>query len=123
MIRCWLVFAALGGFAGVGAGAAASHALEGRAAALAATGSQYAIYHALALLALSALAGQAEKPARLLAVAGWLFILGMLLFSGSLFAVALTGEQGLSRLTPFGGSAFLLGWAALGAHAAFARRR
>lgn len=121
IIRLWIVFAALSGLAGVGAGAAAAHALEGRAAALAGTGSQYAIYHALALLALAAFADRAGTRTRLLHISGALFMAGILLFSGSLFVVAWTGEQGFTRLTPFGGTAFLLGWTVLAGYGLFGR--
>jgi uncharacterized membrane protein YgdD (TMEM256/DUF423 family) len=81
------------------------------------------MYHALALLALAALAGASEREAdRFLAIAAWLFIAGTVLFSGSLYLLALTGIRALARVTPFGGSAFLLGWLSLGVFA-WRRRR
>ena len=51
--------------------------------------------------------------ARLLTIAGWSFVTGMVLFSGSLYALALTGVSGLGAVTPLGGLAFLVGWACL----------
>jgi uncharacterized membrane protein YgdD (TMEM256/DUF423 family) len=119
-IRIWLLAAAVNGLLAVAAGAAATHlfADEPRRLALMTTGAQYAIYHALALLTLAALAERSGAAiARFLAAAAWLFIAGTVLFSGSLYLLALTGVHALVWITPFGGIAFMLGWAALGLHA------
>ena len=107
--------AALGGGLSVAAGATAAHgASDARAAALLGIGAQYGLAHAVALLALAALRGRAGGFAeRLLAVAAWAFLVGLVLFSGSLFALALTGASVLGMATPFGGTSFLLGWASL----------
>ncbi len=116
-IRIWILAASINGFLAVAAGAAASHlfAADAHRIALMSTGAQYAMYHALALLALAALAGASERAAdRFLAIAAWLFIAGTVLFSGSLYLLALTGIRALAWLTPFGGVAFLLGWLSLG---------
>ncbi|HET9451018.1 MAG TPA: DUF423 domain-containing protein, partial [Aggregicoccus sp.] len=71
--------------------------------------------HALALVAVGLLS--ASRPAALspglLAGAGWAFLVGTLLFSGSLYALALTGVRGLGAITPLGGLGFLTGWALL----------
>ena len=75
------------------------------------TGVRYQMYHALALLGTAVLMERA--PSRLLAASGWLFITGMVLFSGSLYALALTGMTILGAITPLGGLAFLAGWACL----------
>lgn len=72
---------------------------------------RYQIYHALALVALAALAPQ--LPRRNLQITGGFFIAGILLFSGSLYALALTGMRPLGMLTPIGGSCFMVGWLSL----------
>jgi uncharacterized membrane protein YgdD (TMEM256/DUF423 family) len=114
VIRAWLVVAAIGGFLSVAAGAAAAHLSSAdRAAELLRTGALYAMVHAVALIALAAIAKSAGRPAVALAVAGCSIAAGMLLFSLSLFALALTGSGWLAVITPFGGAGLLLGWAAL----------
>ncbi len=118
MIRIWLVIAALGGAASVVAGALAAHlADDPKAAELLRTGALYGMVHAAALLAVVAIA------ARRLAVrvAGWSFAVGIVLFSGSLFALAAGAARWLGWVTPFGGVALIVGWAAL-AILAFQRR-
>ncbi|HEY1636928.1 MAG TPA: DUF423 domain-containing protein, partial [Rhizomicrobium sp.] len=75
------------------------------------TGARYQMYHALAIgLAAFAMREQAAVPAQ---VAAALFLAGIVVFSGSLYAVALSGTRGFGLVTPFGGLSFLLGWAAL----------
>lgn len=127
-IWIWILAAAIDGLLAVAGGAAGRHLLAGDPQALEwlMIGAQYAMYHALALLALAALAGSAlggNRMGRLLAAAAWLFILGSVLFSGSLAALAFGGPSWLVRITPWGGTAFLLGWAALAGHAVVAVRR
>ncbi len=99
----------------VAAGAFAAHGLQQRLAPgpldVFQTAARYQMYHALALLLVACVAGR--WPARWVRVAGWLFVVGTLLFSGSLYALALTGARWLGALTPLGGVAFLAGWAAL----------
>ena len=89
----------------VAAGAFAAHALRERlddkALAVFETGARYHMYHALAMVLAGVLA--ARGP-------GWMFQLGILLFSGSLYALALTDTKMLGAITPFGGLAFLAGW-------------
>ena len=122
MIRAWLMAAAIGGFLSVAAGAAAAHLPAGeRAAELLRTGALYGMVHAAALIAVTAMA---QSPGRLglaLTIAGWSFAGGMLLFSISLFALALTAREWLGMITPLGGVGLLVGWAALALHA-FSRR-
>jgi len=100
---------------GVALGAFAAHALHGRLApeSLAAfeTGVRYQLVHALALVA-TALAWDA-LPERWLRRAAWAFGIGIVTFSGSLYALALTGQRALGMVTPVGGLAFLAGWMAL----------
>ena len=110
MIRVWLAIAGLGGLASVVAGAFAAHlADDPKAAELLRTGALYGMVHAAALLALVAIA------ARRLAVriAGWSFTAGIVLFSFSLFGLAAGAPRWLAWVTPIGGVALMLGWAAL----------
>src|SRR5437764_4793235 len=114
MIRAWLIAAALGGFLSVAAGAAAAHLPAGeRSAELLRTGALYGMVHATALIAVTALAQFRDRLGVALTVAGWGFAVGMLLFSLSLFALALTGREWLGLIIPFGGTGMLVGWAAL----------
>ena len=111
----WLVHAAMSGFIAVAAGAFAAHGLKGRITEehlqVFETAARYQMYHALALLAVAWLSRTAPGPA--VSMAGWAFVIGTILFSGSLYALALTGVKWLGAITPFGGMAFLIGWAAL----------
>jgi uncharacterized membrane protein YgdD (TMEM256/DUF423 family) len=113
MIRLWLAIAGLGGLASIMAGAFAAHlAGEPKAAELLRTGATYGMVHAAALIAVIALA-QGREPRRAAAVAGWSFAAGIVLFSGSLFALAGSEARWLGWVTPFGGVALMLGWASL----------
>jgi uncharacterized membrane protein YgdD (TMEM256/DUF423 family) len=113
--RFWLASAALNGFAAVAMGAIVAHALRNRLAPEALewvrTGSTYQMWHALALLALALMPGTATVASR--RIAGWAFLVGCSLFSGSLYLLAFTGWHGFACATPIGGAAFLAGWAAL----------
>ena len=106
---------ALMGFVGVGLGAFGAHGLKGRLPAemlaVFETGVRYQMYHARALLVLGALMSRLEG--RAVVVAGWSFTAGILIFSGSLYALALSGVTMLGAITPIGGVAFLIGWIAL----------
>jgi uncharacterized membrane protein YgdD (TMEM256/DUF423 family) len=121
MIRIWLAIAGLGGAASVIAGALGAHfADDPKAAELLHTGALYGMVHAAALLALIGFA-QGREPRRGAAmVAGWSFTIGIALFSGSLFALAAGSPRWIGWVTPFGGVALIIGWAAL---ASLARRR
>jgi uncharacterized membrane protein YgdD (TMEM256/DUF423 family) len=113
--RLFVILGALSAFIGVAAGAFGAHALKARLEpdllAVFDTGARYQLIHALALLAV-AWACQ-RWPASPVRWAGWCFVAGTVLFSGSLYVLALTGVRGLGVVTPFGGAAFLLGWALL----------
>lgn len=113
-MKLFLALAALSGFIGVAAGAFGAHGLEGKASArdLEAfeTGARYQMYHALALIAVAWLADR--YPSRAVTVAGWSFVFGTLLFTGSLYVMGLTGSRALVMATPIGGLGFLVGWAA-----------
>ncbi len=116
-IWIWILAAAINGLLAVAAGAAASHlfAADAHRIALMSTGAQYAMYHALALVALAALAArEAGRVDRFLAAAGWFFLAGTVLFSGSLYLLALAGALVFAQVTPIGGIAFMLGWISLG---------
>lgn len=116
MLRSFLMLAAFFGFTGVGLGAFAAHGLKSRLTAeylaIFHTGVLYQLIHALALLGVAVLA--AQLPGRLVTWAGFSFALGIVLFSGSLYVLTLTGFSKLGIITPFGGLAFLVGWALLG---------
>jgi uncharacterized membrane protein YgdD (TMEM256/DUF423 family) len=111
----WLLLGALGGFLTVALGAFGAHGLEGRLTAQAMGWWHKAVayqgLHALALLTCGLLGLHTRHAA--LSVAGWAFAAGILLFSGSLYLLALSGERWLGAVTPFGGTAFLVGWGAL----------
>jgi uncharacterized membrane protein YgdD (TMEM256/DUF423 family) len=117
MERTFLILGALVGFLGVAIGAFGAHALEAtlkanQREATFATATQYHMYHALALLAVAWAA--TRWPDNLTYWAGYLFIIGIILFSGSLYALSLTNQRWLGAITPFGGLAFLAGWLCLG---------
>src|SRR5437762_13868711 len=122
MDRLFVGLGCLSALVAVALGACGAHGLRGRLVPdmLSAfeVGVRYQMYHALALLGLGAVAGRlAGGP---VAVAGWLFVAGTVLFSGSLYALSLTGQRWLGAVTPLGGVAFLAGWAML-AWAAWSR--
>jgi uncharacterized membrane protein YgdD (TMEM256/DUF423 family) len=111
---------ALSAFLAVALGAFGAHALRDRLApdllAVFETGARYHLVHAVAIVVV----GFAEARLPAVRVSGILFLVGTLLFSGSLYALALTGVRAFGAVTPLGGLAFLVGWAWL-AWAAFAR--
>ena len=116
MLRVLLLLAALFGFTGVGLGAFAAHGLKGQLSAeylaVFQTGVHYQMLHGLALLGLAAL--WQRLGGRLLTAAGVCFCVGILLFSGSLYALTLSGISALGMITPVGGLTFLAGWLCLG---------
>ena len=108
----WIALGALNAAIAVGAGAFAAHGLrerlDARALEVFETGARYQMYHAVALVLAGILA--TSSLVRGASAAGWLFQGGIVLFSGSLYALALTGTKGLGAITPIGGVAFLAGW-------------
>lgn len=117
MAKLFLMLAALNGFLAVGLGAFAAHGLKSRLSAdllaVFQTGVQYHMYHALALLGAGLLA--IHYPTSVFVrVSGFAFVAGILLFSGSLYVLSLTGVRWLGAITPLGGLAFLLGWGMFG---------
>lgn len=113
--RLFGILGAVFGFLGVALGAFGAHALKARLPAtdleIFETAVRYHLVHAVALLALAALAPRI--PAGLASLSGWSFSAGILVFSGSLYFLVLTGPRWLGAVTPLGGTALLLGWAAL----------
>jgi uncharacterized membrane protein YgdD (TMEM256/DUF423 family) len=105
------VFAALS----VAAGAFGAHSLKAIISAemltVFETAARYQMYHAFALLIVGSMASY--MPERAIRIAGWCFVSGIVLFSGSLYVVALTGTRAVGAMTPLGGAAFLAGWIAL----------
>ena len=116
MSRYFGTIAALSAFMAVAAGAFGAHALKERLSPdlLAAfeTGARYQMYHALALFIAAWMVTQ-DEPCIWAVRAGWCFVAGTVLFSGSLYALALTGMRGLGAITPLGGVGFLAGWICL----------
>ena len=111
------LFAALGGasaFIAVAAGAFGVHALRARLPpdrlAVFETGARYQVYHALALWAVAWLS---RWPSPTVRAAGWLFVAGTVIFSGSLYLLALTGTRAFGAVTPLGGLTLLASWLAL----------
>ena len=116
MLRSFLMLAAFFGFTGVALGAFAAHGLKAHLSAeylaIFHTGVTYQLVHTLALFGVALLA--AHLPGRLVTWAGVAFAIGIVLFSGSLYVLTLTGIGKLGIITPLGGVAFLLGWLCLG---------
>ena len=115
MDKAFFALGSLSGLLAVALGAFGAHALKGRLdVELLATfevGVRYQMYHALALLAV----GWActRWPGTAVTASGWLFVAGTVVFSGSLYALALTGARWLGAITPLGGLALLAGWVCL----------
>jgi uncharacterized membrane protein YgdD (TMEM256/DUF423 family) len=114
MVRWFAIGAWLGGL-GVALGAFGAHGLKSRVSvemlAVWETASRYQIVHALALLAT---ASACERwPGTFSNSAGWLFLAGIAVFSGSLYALALTGVRAFGAITPIGGLCLIAGWACL----------
>jgi len=120
MDRTFLLLGAIFGFLGVALGAFGAHALRARLSpemlAVFETGVRYQMYHTLALLITGVV--MARIDGWLFHVAGWCFVAGIVIFSGSLYALALSGVTILGAITPIGGLAFLAGWACLAIAAA-----
>jgi uncharacterized membrane protein YgdD (TMEM256/DUF423 family) len=117
MDRLFFLIGALSAFVGVAAGAFGAHGLKSRLGedllAVFETGVRYQMYHAFALFA--AAWACSRWPGGLATASGWLFVAGTLVFSGSLYALSLTGQRWLGAVTPLGGLAFLAGWLCLAA--------
>ena len=112
MDRTFLLAGAIAGLVGVAFGAFGAHGLRGRLTpemlTVFETGVRYQMYHALALLLTASLLPR--MAGKLMVAAGWCFVGGIVLFSGSLYLLAVTGVTVLGAITPIGGVAFLAGW-------------
>ncbi|MEI2580515.1 DUF423 domain-containing protein [Scytonema sp. PRP1] len=117
MTQIFLSVAAILGGLSVAAGAFGSHALREkiseRSLEIFDIGARYQMYHALALLVVALLLSRIESPPPLLLASGWLFIIGITIFSGSLYALSLSGVKSLGAIAPIGGAALIAGWGAL----------
>lgn len=117
MNQFWLFSVGFSGFVAVALGAFGAHGLKGKISdsLLAAfqTGIQYHMFHTLAILALLALLHQITQVPKALWLANYCWLLGMFLFSGSLYGLALGGPSWLGPVTPFGGLLLMAGWLCL----------
>ena len=113
-MKVYLLLGAIFGGLSVVGGAFASHALKAqlseRSLEIFETGAKYQMYHALALISVAILLQMLESSSTLLNIAGGAFTVGILLFSGSLYVLSLSGIGWLGAITPLGGVAFLVGW-------------
>lgn len=114
MTRVFLVIASILGGLSVVAGSFASHALKEKLSQyfldIFQTGARLQMYHSLALLMVAFLLTIEELPQGLMVAAGYAFIIGIAIFSGSLYALSLTGIKLLGAITPIGGIALIIGW-------------
>jgi uncharacterized membrane protein YgdD (TMEM256/DUF423 family) len=115
MERGFSIAGAVAAMIGVIVGAFGAHGLRGRLSPadleIFETGVRYHMYHALGLFAVAWAASR--WPSGATTLAGWLLIVGIVVFSGSLYALVLTGQRWLGAVTPIGGVALIAGWAAL----------
>jgi uncharacterized membrane protein YgdD (TMEM256/DUF423 family) len=113
MLRTFLLLGSINGLVAVALGAFGAHVLKARLStdmlSVFQTGVQYQMYHALALILVAILSNQFSNSGAV-HWSGWLFFVGILLFSGSLYALSLSGVKVLGAITPLGGVAFLAGW-------------
>jgi uncharacterized membrane protein YgdD (TMEM256/DUF423 family) len=116
MAKLFITLASLSGMLAVVFGAFGAHALKGRldeyGLGVFETAVQYHFYHSFALLAVGVIA-LSQPQTVMLKSSGWLFIIGILVFSGSLYLLSITGVRWLGAITPLGGLAFIGGWACL----------
>ena len=111
----WFATGAVAAAIAVALGAFGAHGLKSRVTpellAVFETGARYQMYHALALLAVGWVATRTPGP--WINTSGWLFLAGIVVFSGSLYVMTLTGARWLGAITPLGGLSFMLGWVVL----------
>ncbi|MBC7825793.1 MAG: DUF423 domain-containing protein [Candidatus Parcubacteria bacterium] len=117
MVRVFLTIAALLGGSAVGFGAFGAHALKERLSErsleIFETAARYQMYHALALLLVGVLMSRSQVEETFLTASGWAFIVGVVLFCGSLYALSFSGINWLGAVAPLGGLALMVGWAAI----------
>jgi uncharacterized membrane protein YgdD (TMEM256/DUF423 family) len=116
-MKMFVLLGAINAFLAVALGAFGAHGLEGkipdRYLEIWKTGVQYQMFHALGLFVVGLLLGKFPNIS-LLATAGWIMFIGIVLFSGSLYVLSVTQIKPLGMITPFGGVAFLIAWALIG---------
>jgi uncharacterized membrane protein YgdD (TMEM256/DUF423 family) len=116
MFKAFLFLGSVNAFLAVAFGAFGAHQLKNMLSAdmlsVYQTGVQYQMYHALALIAVALVSSKVPNSSTL-SWSGWLFFAGIVLFSGSLYALSLSGIKNLGAITPLGGLAFLIGWVML----------
>ncbi|MGK7885854.1 MAG: DUF423 domain-containing protein [Crocosphaera sp.] len=117
MIKLFLFIGSILAGLSVAGGAFATHALKNqlsdRSLEIFETGTKYQMYHALALILVALLLTRLETPSITMISAGYAFIIGILIFSGSLYTLSLTGIKWLGAIAPIGGAAFIIGWLSL----------
>lgn len=115
-MKFFMLFAAINGFLAVGLGAFGAHGLEGKVSEKALSAWEkavtYQMFHVIALFIVGLIATKIETVS--IIWAGIFFVIGIVLFSGSLYLYATTGVKQLAMITPFGGVFFLIGWVILG---------
>lgn len=120
MTNIFILLGALSGATGVALGAFGAHALRNRLTperqSVFETGVRYELIHALGLVMVG-IVSSSNPPGHWLGAAGWLFVAGTILFSGSLYLLVLSDRRWMGAITPFGGIAFILGWLCLAASA------
>jgi uncharacterized membrane protein YgdD (TMEM256/DUF423 family) len=111
-LKLFIILGALNGFIAVALGAFGAHGLEGKIPdkylETWQTAVQYQMFHAVGLLVIGILAGKISSP--LINWSGWLMLIGIILFSGSLFVLSVTQIKVLGAITPLGGVSFLVAW-------------
>ncbi|NET01783.1 MAG: DUF423 domain-containing protein [Sphaerospermopsis sp. SIO1G2] len=117
MTQIFITIAAIFGGLSVAGGAFGAHALRDKVSErmleIFDTGARYQMYHALALLLVGIFMSRLENPPMTLVASGWLFIVGVVIFSGSLYVLSLTGIKSLGAIAPLGGTALIAGWVVL----------
>lgn len=115
MMKLWMILGAAFAALGVGLGAFGAHALKARLEpemlAVFETGARYHMFHALGLFAVALAASKVTHGA--ITASGWLMVAGIVVFSGSLYALSISGVKVLGAITPIGGLCFLAAWACL----------
>lgn len=115
-MKTFIILGAVNAFLSVALGAFGAHGLENKLEPkyleIWKTGVQYQMFHALGLLAIGIISGKVGASS-LLSWSGWLMLIGIILFSGSLYVLSTSGIKVLGAITPFGGVAFLVSWVLL----------
>lgn len=115
-MKTFIILGAINAFLAVALGAFGAHGLENKLEPkyleIWKTGVQYQMFHALGLVAIGIISGKVEASS-LLSWSGWLMLIGIILFSGSLYVLSTSGIKVLGAITPFGGVAFLVSWVLL----------